>query len=584
MNDFKEFWLILPLSNRRSAVVLVLLMLVGMVLETLGVGLIVPLITILTQEDLHLQSPALSSIINAIGNPDHETLMIYAMLVMLGTYAAKNLFLAILVWKQVHFAFAIRRFLAKKLFTNYLHQPYTFHLQHNSAQLIRNVTAEVSIFVSYGINSIMTLLIEGFVLIAIVSLLIAFEPYGTLLVILVFGSAVFGFQRIIRYRIDRWGKERQYHDGMSIQHLQQGLGGVKDVKMLGCEETFLNKHYEHYSKSAKIAGWQQVLQALPRLWLELIAVGGIVILVLSMVSQGRSMQNILPVLALFAAAGFRLLPSLSRILSALQSLRYSIPVANVLMKEINLEVKKDQLTKSANICKFRDKIYLHDIVYSYPSTSKPALNKVSVNIGCRESVGFIGSSGAGKSTIIDAILGLLKLDSGQVLVDGVDIQKNIRGWQNIIGYVPQSVFLTDDTLRSNVAFGLKNDEVDNNAVWNAIQAAQLEELVSSLPDGLETIVGERGVRLSGGQRQRIGIARALYHDPAVLVLDEATSSLDVDTERDIMETINVLHGSKTLIIVAHRLSTVERCDRIYRLEHGHIIEEGTPTLMLNGYK
>ena len=397
------------------------------------------------------------------------------------------------------------------------------------------------------------------------------------------GVAVLGFQWFIRNRVAYWGRERQYHDGMIIKHIQQGLGGAKEVKMLGCEETFLTLHDESHRKTAKLLQWQQTLQALPRLWLELIAVAGIVALVLIMILRGGSIQDIIPVLGVFVAAAFRLLPSLSRILTALNSLRFSISVVNVLKEEFSIQVYEGHLKqkKDLKVGDFQDKIGLRNLVYKYPASSKPALNNVSVNVSCKESVGFIGTSGAGKSTIIDIILGLLTPDSGQVLVDGLDIQQNLREWQNQIGYVPQSVFLTDDTLRKNIAFGLSNTEIDEKAVWDAIKASQLEEFVLNQPDGLETIVGERGVRLSGGQRQRIGIARALYHDPAVLVLDEATSSLDNDTENDIMKTINTLHGNKTLIIVAHRLSTVENCDRIYRLEKGQIVEEGVPSLVLN---
>jgi ATP-binding cassette, subfamily B, bacterial PglK len=584
MNNLRKMWSILSSSNRRSAVALLLLMLIGMVLETLGVGLVIPLITLLTQNDLTSQYPILVPLVNAIGNPDHETLFIYAMLFMLGIYLIKNLFLSLLVWRQMRFVFDVRTYLAKKLFNTYLHQPYTFHLQNNSAQLIRNIAAEISIYISYGITSVIMILTEGFVLMGIVSLLLVIEPYGTLIVIFLFGSAAIGFHLIIRSNVARWGKERHIHDGMSMQHLQQGLGGAKDVKMFGCEDVFLTRYSAHNIKSAKIAQWQQTLQALPRLWLELIAITGLVIIVVIMISQGKSVNNIIPIVGLFVAAAFRLLPSLSRILAALHSLRFSVPVTNTLEKEFKLVTQREELKESKNIGKYRDKIHLNNISYCYPSTSKPALTNVSINIFYKESVGFVGTSGSGKSTIIDIILGLLTPDTGQVLVDGVDIQQNLRGWQNQIGYVPQSVFLTDETLRNNVAFGLKDNEIDENAVWDAIKAAQLEEFVSSQPEGLETIVGERGVRLSGGQRQRLGIARALYHDPAVLVLDEATSSLDNDTEREIMKTINILHGNKTLIIVAHRLSTVENCDRIYRLEQGHVIEEGSPTLILNKLK
>ena len=281
----------------------------------------------------------------------------------------------------------------------------------------------------------------------------------------------------------------------------------------------------------------------------------------------------MPILGLFAAAAFRLLPSLSRIISALHAFRFCLPAIKILEKDINLQAQAGILQTVEQPGDFCEKIELNNVDYIYPSASTKTLMDISIAVKHNESVGFIGTSGAGKSTLVDVILGLLTPSSGKVMVDKKDIKKNIRAWQNQIGYVPQSVYLTDSTLKKNVAFGIEDEKIDEDAVWRAIKSAQLEEFVTSQPEGLEVIVGERGVRLSGGQKQRIGIARALYHNPSLLVLDEATSSLDVKTEHGIMETINSLHGEKTLIIIAHRLSTVEHCDRLYRLENGRVVEE-----------
>jgi ABC-type multidrug transport system fused ATPase/permease subunit len=261
-----------------------------------------------------------------------------------------------------------------------------------------------------------------------------------------------------------------------------------------------------------------------------------------------------------------------------QSLRYGLPVINVLHEELNLAIPKVAATRSP-VTPFHEGLELSRVTYTYPGAAEPALKNVSLLIQRGESVGFVGASGAGKSTLVDILLGLLTPDTGEMLVDGKDIQLNLRNWQDQIGYVPQSIFLTDDTLRRNVAFGLANEQIDDVAVQRAIRAAQLEEFVTSLPDGQETFVGERGIRLSGGQRQRIGIARALYHDPAVLVLDEATSALDTATEAGVIQAVTALQGTKTVIVVAHRLSTVEHCNRLYRLHEGRLLEEGPPTTM-----
>jgi len=555
-------------------------MVIGMCFETLGVGLIIPLISIFTQENLSTQYPEVIPLINLIGNPEKETLFVYAMVFLLGLYVVKNIFLAILVWIQMRFVFEVRTYLAKKLFSTYIRQPYMFHLQNNSAQLIRNITNEISAFIAYGVLPLLQIFSEGLVLIGIVILLILIEPLGSLVLMSVIGGGALGFQLIVRNRVSQWGEQRQFHDGMVIKYIQQGLGAAKDVKMFGCEETFINIHDESHKKTAKLLQYQQILQALPRLWLELIILAGLVSLVLSMMFRGESILDVIPVLGVFVAAAFRLLPSLSRILSSVSAFQFSLSVINLLDSEMKLEIDDNIQQTDTKLNFFRDKIQLSNIKFKYPNSTTSAVNNVTLNISCGESVGFIGTSGSGKSTIIDIILGLLTPDSGEVIRDGADIQKDLRGWQNKIGYVPQSVFLTDDTLRRNVAFGLSDDKIDENAVWIAIKASQMEDFVSAQTGGLDTLVGERGVRLSGGQRQRIGIARALYNDPEIIVLDEATSSLDNVTESEIMETINTLQDDKTLIIVAHRLSTLSKCDVIYRLEDGQVVKGGVPSSLL----
>lgn len=567
-------------SERRSAVLLLGLMLMGMVLETLGVGLVIPALALLTQRDFVSNYPVLQPVLQALGNPSQQTLVIGGMLVLVGVYLIKALFLAYLAWRQMRFAFGVQAQLSQRLFTVYLHQPYTFHLQRNSAQLIRNVISEVSMITGNGIQPYMMLLTESLVLLGLCSLLLFVEPLGALVVASVLGAAAWGFHRLTRGRIALWGQARQHHEGLRIQHLQQGLGGAKDVKLLGRETDFLEQYRVHNTQSARVGQLQSTLQQLPRLWLELLAVSGLAILVISMLAQDRELEAVLPTLGLFAAAAFRIMPSVNRVLGAAQSLRYGLPVIDILHAELNLATPEVVGTHRP-VTLFCAALELSQITYTYPGAAEPALKGITLAIQRGESVGFIGASGAGKSTLADIMLGLLTPDSGEVRVDGKDIHAHLRNWQNQIGYVPQSIFLTDDTLRRNVAFGLPNEQIDDAAVQRAIQAAQLEEFVASQPNGLETLVGERGIRLSGGQRQRIGIARALYHDPAVLVLDEATSSLDTATERGVMQAVTALQGSKTILIVAHRLSTVEYCDRLYRLHEGRVVEEGTPSTMVS---
>ena len=576
----RKIWSLLTPTERRSAVTLLGLMFIGMVLEALGAGLVVPALALLTQQDFAVRYPALQPVFQMLGNPSRQTLVIGGMMTLAGVYLVKMVFLAFLAWQQTRFAFGVQAQLSQRLFTLYLRQPYTFHLQRNSAQLIRNAINEVSLFTFKAILPGMLLLTESLVLLGLCSLLLVIEPLGAVIVASVMGSAAWGFHRFTRARIARWGEARLHHEGLRIQHLQEGLSGAKDVKLLGRETEFLDQYHVHNVESARVGGHMYTLQQLPRLWLELLAVSGLAILVISMLAQNRAIETVLPALGLFAAVAFRLMPSVNRVLGAVQTLRYGMPVIDTLSEEFKFAVPEAAVTHSS-VMPFRESLELNHITYAYPGVAEPVLKDISLAIQRGESVGFIGASGAGKSTLVDILLGLLKPDRGEVLLDGADIQQDLRKWQDQIGYVPQSIFLTDDTLRRNVAFGLPDGQINNAAVQRALQAAQLEGFVGSLPEGLETPVGERGVRLSGGQRQRIGIARALYHDPAVLVLDEATSALDTVTEEGVMQAVTALQGTKTIIIVAHRLSTVEHCNRLFRLDEGRLVEDGTPSTMMS---
>lgn len=553
-------------------------MFIGMVLETLSIGLVIPVIALLTQDNLAIRYPVIAPLLMALGNPGLQTLIVSGMLVMVAIYFIKTAFLVFLAWRQSKFVFELHASLSQRLFASYLRQPYMFHLQRNSAQLIRNVTTEVNLFTNAAQSSMM-LLTEGMVMLGITILLFVVEPLGTLLVSGTLGLAAGIFYRIVRVRVLRWGKERQHHDGLRIQHVQQGLGGVKDIKLLGREADFLAQYKVHNYGNARVLQHQLFLQQFPRLWLELLAVSGLVSVVLVMIGQGKSLDMVLPTLGLFGAGAFRLMPSINRSMGAIQSVRFALPVINTLHYELS-QIGAHAAPKRSRELPFFNQIELEHVSFSYSNTDHPALSDISLVIPRGASIGFIGGSGAGKSTLIDIILGLLSPTSGKVTVDQFDIQSNLRAWQDRIGYVPQAIFLTDDTLRRNVAFGLSDGQINEAAVRRAIHSAQLEDFVNTLPHGLDTLVGERGVRLSGGQRQRIGIARALYHDPAVLVLDEATSSLDTVTERGVMEAIRAMHGNKTIIIVAHRLSTVEHCDRLYRLGQGRVAAEGGAAEML----
>ena len=578
MHATRLIYSLLTRSERRDVWVLLGLMIVAAVLETFGVSLVVPAIAILLQEDPAGGYFGLGPLTIVADALTRHQLVAWGMALFASAYVIKAAFLMFVIWRQNIFAYDLHARLSQRLFQVYLRQPYTFHLQRNSAQLIRNAVSEVSQVAFGGIAPAVLLVTESLVICGIGILLLAVQPVGAMIVAAALGSAAWLFRTITSGPVAAWAEGRPYHEGMRIQYLQEGLGGVKEVKLLGREADFLKHHRDHAVASARVGRVFHTLLEFPRLGLELLGVLGLVALVLTMLVQGREATELVVTVSLFAAAAFRLMPSVNRVVNSAQGLRAVVPAIETLHADLTLPAP--DASGALESMPFTIDIRLKGVTYTYPGGSRPALEDVFVSIARQEMVGFVGPSGSGKSTLVDVLLGLLTPDTGQIQLDGRNIQSNLRGWQNLVGYVPQSIYLTDDTLRRNVAFGLSEQDIDDAAVRRAVSAAQLEEFVSTLPQGLETRVGERGVRLSGGERQRIAIARALYHDPAVLVLDEATSALDVATERRVMQAVTALRSNKTIIVVAHRLSTVEPCDRLYRLEHGRVTAEGASAEVL----
>lgn len=570
--DIQRVWRLIPEVKKPEAVVLLGMMILGMFLEMLGVGLVLPVITIVSQPELAQQYPLVDDAFGLIGNPDKTELMLWAMGLLVVIYTIKNIYLALLAWRQTKFVFSTQAEMAKMLFRGYLHQPYTFHLQRNSADLINNLQVELNLFMNYMLSPGMLLMAESLVILGLVSLLLYFEPLGSLTVFSLFLIVGGLFQWLTKKRIIHWGKLRQAHEALRMKHAQQGIGAIKDVKVSGTESFFINEYEKNSEMSLSMHQRNSFIQNVTRLWLEVLAISGLSVLCLGMFLQGKTVSEILPVLGLFGAVSFRLMPSVSRMVSSLNLLRFGTSITDIVDKEVG-ELQYTDDNGATPELSFTTSIQLNDVEFTYPSSDTPALKNVNIQIAKGEMIGFVGKSGSGKSTLIDIIMGLLEPGKGRLLVDGKIIdRKCVRQWQSLIGYVPQFIYLTDDTLKRNIAFGLDDDDIDEGAIQSALEAAQLQELVDELPDGIETILGERGVRLSGGQRQRIGIARALYHDPEIIVLDEATSALDMDTETQIMNSVYQLHGQKTLIIIAHRLSTLENVDRVFNLHDGRITD------------
>ena len=543
------------------------LILVGTILETLSVGLLIPALSVLTKDDSAINLPFVS----LKSSLSQTELIQLAAAAIFFVYITKNLFLGLSIWIQRGFISKISARLSARMLEVYVRQPYSFHLRRNSSVLIRN-TQDASMVVAGGIEPSMTVLTEGLIAISLFIVLVIVEPLGTLSAVSIFLGAVYTFQKFTNSRLQRWGRQRQEQKGKIIQTIQQSLGAVKDVQILGREQLFIDAHRKLHETETEVMRRISMVQAFPRLWLEVVAIGAMATLVIIMLWTDKAVSEIVPVVGLFALSAFRVLPSISKIVNGVQVIHVSRSTIETVHNDLGLVISRDQST-SDDLLSFSS-VSTANLCFSYEQANVEVLSNIDIAINQGEAVGFVGQSGSGKSTLIDILLGLLEPKSGAVLINGENMTQVKRRWQHIVGYIPQSIFLMDDSLRRNIAIGIADNEIDEFAIREALKSAQLEEFVASLPEGLDTMVGERGVRLSGGQRQRIGIARALYHRPSVLVLDEATSSLDTETEHEVMKAVQALQGDKTVIIVAHRLSTVEYCDRLYRLDAGRIVDEG----------
>ncbi len=570
----KLLWDVLQSSERRSLFAMFALILIGTVVETFSVGLMIPVLSVIASD-----SQKISLVFFTIEpSLDKSQLIQFAVGLMLAVYVLKNVFLALSTWIQRGFLTRVTSRVAAQMLETYIRQPYAFHLRKNSSTLIRN-TQDASIVVGAGIEPMLTILTEGLIAGALFLVLVVVEPLGTICVIGLLLVATFVFQRFFDQKLQRWGSLRQVQKGLIIQTIQQGLGAVKDVQVLGREEWFVNEHRERQTLDANLFRRINTVQAIPRLWFEVMAMAGLAGLVAIMLATGKDIDKIIPTVGLFAVTSFKVLPSINKLVSSKQTLKVSRSTIETIHHDLNLPIAVNSPNHNLDF-QFKN-VVVDRLDFKYEQSENLVLSNINVKILSGEAVGFVGQSGSGKSTLIDIMLGLLEPQSGSVLINGQTIENVKQSWQKQIGYIPQTIFLMDDSLRRNIAIGIADTEIDEVAIVEALKSAQLEDFVASLPEGLDTVVGERGVRLSGGQRQRIGIARALYHRPSVLVLDEATSSLDTETEHGVMQAVQALQGDKTVIIVAHRLSTVEYCDRLYRLDAGRIVDEGTFDEVMN---
>ena len=557
-------------------------MFLAMILESLSIGIILPLISILLKGEI---DTSFFSYFFVFGSLEEKSLVYAGLSVTLIIFLIKNLGLVFNLWQQTKFLRDLQFELTNRLFKYYLKSDYIFFLQNNSAHLYRNLTDLTSTFVSY-IKASMVFLGEIIVFIGIAFVLFYVDFLGTTIILFSVGIVSFLIYVLTIEKISLLGEQRNIVGGELNKHLLQGMASAKDVKILDREADLIHQVDKNLFKYTRLVQIIQFITGLPRFSFEMLMVCTFSALILVMIGTKKEMTDIIQYLGTFAVASFRIVPGVSRVISSFQHIKYIEPSVKILLQEFdskdNSYMKKNYLPKNLSTpLKFQKEINLTNLSFSYPIRKEFSLSKISMTVKKGDFIGIIGETGSGKSTLVNLLTGLLKPSEGKVEVDKLNINSNLEDWYKKIGYVPQSVYLTDDTIKKNIAFGLRESNIDNTLVKQAVEKASLGELIKNLSEGLETIVGEKGIRLSGGQQQRIGIARALYRDPEILILDEATSSLDQQTEKKIIESIQLLKRKKTLIIITHRLATIKDCDKIFFIDKGKITKQGSPSEILS---
>jgi len=551
-------------------------------LEMVSVGMVYPFVYILTNPDTILEDSRLRYLYTALDMTSPVEFFVWGGVGIIIFYLLKNSYLTVFIYFQEHFISYKEAELSRRLFKIYLYQPYTFHLQANTAEILLKTTSEVGRLSRNVLLAGMQLVTEAFIVIFIAIFLFVASPLTSIGAIVFIGGSSFVFYQIFRKRVMLLGKMRQYYYQKMIQLTNEGLGVIKELKILGKERFFIELYTEHSLGQAHVRSFMGVVNRLPRLFLDTIVVSSFIGMILFILFfEQQKIDLVLPTLSLFAVAAFRIMPSMNKVISFSTTIRHFLPSFYVVYDDLVdaasiLEASDERaVTTSPPAISFQREIELYQVYYQYPDAEDEALIDISLVIPKGTSVGFVGSSGGGKTTLVNLILGLLSPVKGQILVDGQNIESNLPGWQRKLGYIPQDIYLADNTIRRNIALGLSDEQIDENRVWEVISLANLDELINQLPNKLDTIVGERGVRLSGGQRQRIAIARAFYHRPELIIMDEATAALDNVTEHEVIQAIERLSIDKTLIIIAHRLSTVKNCDVLYFMNKGQIIASGT---------
>lgn len=549
---------------------------IGALFELVGVSLITELVSIVTDPGKIHKNEILSRIYDMFGMRDDRQFFLTMVIGLIIVYLIKNIFLLWINYVQYTFIYNNQLRLSGRLIDCYLKKPYTYHLDKNSAEMVRNVMLDSERFFQM-LLSVFLMLSELLISLLLCVYLIFIDWFITVSVVVILGVFTGLYMLLFKNKAREYGRENQIYDGKMHQSINQALGAVKDIKILHREKYFVDAFCGYGRKKMRAVRNNNVLGQAPKYVIETVCIGAILLVLVFKIYRGEDLSTMITQLAAFAVAAFKLLPSASKINNFANLIIFLKPSVDLIYRDIKdtEDMKSFELTDASGddgLTEDVSEITVSGLSYRYPHTDRDVLKDVSLSIPLGYAVGLMGPTGAGKSTLADIILGILTPTEGTVCYGKMNVHEHPLKWSKKLAYIQQSIYLADETIRNNVAFGIDDDRIDEEKVWQALEEAQIKDFVRSLPEGLDTMVGERGVRLSGGQRQRIGIARALYDDPEILVLDEATSALDNETETAVMDAIDNLMGRKTLIIIAHRLTTLRNCQKIFKVEDGNVRE------------
>ncbi len=572
MSLVKRVVAILTGRQKKWLAVMLVMMLVGAGLETAGTSLLIPFINVAMEPESIFEEEYLRFFYDLMDLKSTNGFLIMLAVVLSVVFVVKNVYLYFMYYAQYRFIYNGQYNTSRNLFKDYVRRPYEFYLDASTPVVMRHIMSDVN--GSYNLLlTFLQLFTELFIFAALLLLALVNSPEMTVVMCVVLGGILLANKKILGPILRRFGHEVQTNSALTTKWIMQAVNGMKETKVLNKERYFVEQYEKSADRLNTIQKKQNSMQNIPRLLIETVCMCGILLVLAVFLAIGNNLNEMITQIGILAVVAIKLMPSANKLSTYLNNIAYYEPsltaVEDIIIRSNKKDVQTDILfLKDEEIkpVEFQKEVRLEHISYRYPNTELDILKDAGVTIPIGKSVGFIGPSGAGKSTTVDILLGLLEPQQGKVTVDGVDIRTNLPGWYAKVGYVPQMIFMLDDTIRNNVAYGVDEKEIDEQQVWYALKEAQMDEFVRGLPEGLDTSIGERGVRISGGQRQRLGIARALYTEPEIMIFDEATSALDNDTESAIMDAIERLHGRKTLVIIAHRLTTIEKCDAVYRVE------------------